>query len=81
MYRTLAVCVCALLVVAACKPVYDYHKTYITQLTNINFKDQVSKIRQNTNYVSIVHFYKYDGTPPLTQMASLLAESKSSISG
>jgi len=28
-------------------------------LTNFNFNDQISKIRQTTNYVSLVHFYKY----------------------
>ena len=43
------------------KPIYDFKTSYITQLTTINFKDQVSKIRQNTNYVSIVHYYKYSG--------------------
>jgi hypothetical protein len=43
------------------KPIYDFKTSYITQLTYINFKDQVSKIRQNTNYVSIVHYYKYSG--------------------
>ena len=30
-------------------------------MTSLNFKDQVEKIRQNTNYVSIVHYYKYAG--------------------
>jgi len=38
--------------------IYDTKKSYVTQLTNFNFDNQVSKIRQNTNQVSIVHFYK-----------------------
>jgi len=41
------------------KAIYDFKKSYVNQLTNFNFKDQVEKIRQNTNYVAIVHFYKY----------------------
>lgn len=41
------------------KPIYNFKKSYVTQLTSFNFKDQVEKIRQNTNYVSLVHFYKY----------------------
>jgi hypothetical protein len=45
-----------------CKPIYDFKSSYVTQLTNINFKDQVTKIRQNTNYVAVVQFYKYNGT-------------------
>lgn len=44
------------------KAIYDFKKSYVNQLTNFNFKDQVEKIRQNTNYVAIVHFYKYSGT-------------------
>lgn len=28
-------------------------------LTPLNFADQVSKYRQNTNYVSVVQFYKH----------------------
>lgn len=43
------------------KPIYDFKKSYVTQLTNFNFKDQVTKIRQNTNYVAVVQFYKYNG--------------------
>ena len=43
------------------KPIYDFKSSYVTQLTNFNFKDQVTKIRQNTNYVAVVHFYKYNG--------------------
>ena len=41
------------------KPIYDFKSSYVTQLTNFNFKDQVAKIRQNTNYVAVVQFYKY----------------------
>lgn len=43
------------------KPIYNFKTSYVTQLTNFNFKDQVTKIRQNTNYVAITHFYKYNG--------------------
>ena len=63
MFKVGVAVLCVLGVLGLAKPVYDYHNSYITQLTNINFKDQVSKIRQNTNYVSIVHFYKHDGMP------------------
>jgi len=52
----------ALALLSAAKPVYDHKTSYVTQLTNFNFRDQVTKIRQNTNYVAIVHFYKYNGT-------------------
>lgn len=50
---------------ALAKPVYDHKKSYITNLTPLNYNDQVSKYRQNTHYVSVVQFYKYSGTPPL----------------
>lgn len=50
-----------LLSLALGKPIYDFKKSYVTQLTNFNFKDQVTKIRQNTNYVAVVQFYKYNG--------------------
>ena len=42
------------------RPIYDFKSSYVTQLTNLNFKDQVTKIRQNTNYVAVVQFYKYN---------------------
>lgn len=48
-------------VLAAGKAIYDFRSSYVTQLTNFNFKDQVTKIRQNTNYVAVVQFYKYNG--------------------
>ena len=57
-----------LAVVSVAKPVYDHKTSYITQLTNFNFRDQVTKIRQNTNYVAIVHFYKYNGKKLAIQM-------------
>jgi hypothetical protein len=41
--------------------IYNTQKSYVTQLTNVNFDNQVSKIRQNTNQVSVVHFYKESG--------------------
>lgn len=47
---------------ASGKAIYDFRSSYVTQLTNFNFKDQVTKIRQNTNYVAVVQFYKYNGT-------------------
>ena len=50
-----------LLILANSKPIYDFKSSYVTQLTNFNFKDQVTKIRQNTNYVAVVQFYKYNG--------------------
>lgn len=46
---------------ALARPIYNFKTSYVAQLTNFNFKDQVTKIRQNTNYVAIVHFYKYNG--------------------
>lgn len=49
------------LLVVLSKSVYDHGKSHITPLTSFNFNDQISKIRQSTNYVSLVHFYKYDG--------------------
>ncbi len=48
---------------AESKPIYNFKKSYVNHLTPINFKDQVEKIRQNTNYVAIVHYYKYNGNP------------------
>jgi len=48
------------------KPIYDFKTSYVTQLTDFNFKDQVTKIRQNTNYVSVVQFYKYNGIHKIT---------------
>lgn len=62
--QILLVLACVLSLVLG-KPVYDFKKSYVTQLTNFNFKDQVTKIRQNTNYVAVVQFYKYNGTPSL----------------
>jgi thiol-disulfide isomerase/thioredoxin len=53
-----------LLVCSVSKSVYDHSKSHITPLTNFNFNDQINKIRQSTNYVSLVHFYKYEGNPP-----------------
>jgi predicted PurR-regulated permease PerM len=49
-----------LMAVALNKPVFDFTKSYVTQLTNFNFNDQINKIRQATNYVSLVLFYKYN---------------------
>jgi len=54
--------IATLLAVSMGKPVYNFKtSSYVTQLTDFNFKDQVTKIRQNTNYVAIVHFYKFNG--------------------
>lgn len=63
------------------KPIYDFRSSYVTQLTNFNFKDQVTKIRQNTNYVAVVQFYKYGGRFGLMQMASRSLLRRSSMSG
>lgn len=49
----------AVLAPATAKPVYEHSKSNIMPLTNFNFNDQISKIRQTTNYVSLVHFYKH----------------------
>lgn len=62
----------ALVVISLGKPVYDFKKSYVINLTPLNFADQVSKYRQNTNYVSIVQFYKYSGTNYFIQMVNLL---------
>lgn len=43
------------------KPIYNFKTSFVTQLTTLNFNDQVSKYRQNTHYVSVVHFYKSTG--------------------
>lgn len=51
----------SLQIASQAKAIYDFKTSYVTQLTNFNFKDQVTKIRQNTNYVAVVQFYKYNG--------------------
>lgn len=63
------------------KPIYDFRSSYVTQLTNFNFKDQVTKIRQNTNYVAVVQFYKYNGKSMLIQMANHCPLLKNSMNG
>lgn len=50
-----------LIVVSLGKPIYDFKKSYVINLTPVNYADQVSKYRQNTNYVSVVQFYKHSG--------------------
>jgi hypothetical protein len=60
--------VLTLLALCLAKPIYDHKTSYVAQLTTLNFKDQVTKIRQNTNYVSVVQFYKANGMIILTQM-------------
>lgn len=62
MKTILGLLVIILSVLVSAKPIYDFKVSYVTQLTDFNFKDQVTKIRQNTNYVSLVQFYKYNGT-------------------
>ena len=59
MKQSILVLLVGLAVLAASKPIYNFKTSYVTQLTDFNFKDQVTKIRQNTNYVAIVHFYKF----------------------
>lgn len=43
------------------KSIYDFKKSYVINLTPLNYADQVTKYRQNTNYVSVVQFYKASG--------------------
>jgi len=81
MFKFPILILCLLAILVTSKPIYDFKKSYVTQLTPINFKDQVTKIRQNTNYVSIVHFYKESGINAYIQMVSLKAELLSSTSG
>ena len=50
-----------LLAISIAKPIYDIKTSYVTHLSPLNFADQVSKYRQNTHYVSIVHFYTSTG--------------------
>ncbi|KRX05654.1 Thioredoxin-like fold [Pseudocohnilembus persalinus] len=40
------------------RELYDHNKSYITPITNFNFGQQINKIRETTNQVSIVHYYK-----------------------
>lgn len=75
------VLVLSLIQLAHSKPVYDFKTSYITQLTDFNFKDQVTKIRQNTNYVSLVQFYKYNGKRFTIQMESRNLLLRSSTNG
>ena len=42
------------------KNIYD-KKSYVTPINQINFENQVNKIRQKTKFVSIVHFYRSEG--------------------
>ena len=53
--------VLCLLVVSLHKPIYNFKTSYVLQLNPLNFGDQVAKYRQNTHYVSVVHFYKASG--------------------
>ena len=64
------VLVLLLVSLAHAKPIYDFKTSYITQLTDFNFKDQVTKIRQNTNYVTLVQFYKFNGNIHTIQTAN-----------
>lgn len=50
-----------MLVVSLHKPIYNFKTSYVLQLNPLNFGDQVAKYRQNTHYVSVVHFYKASG--------------------
>lgn len=52
------------LAVSLAKPIYDHKKSYVINLTPLNYADQVTKYRQNTNYVSVVQFYKSTGKLP-----------------
>lgn len=70
-----------LLAISFAKPIYDLKTSYVTHLTPLNFADQVSKYRQNTHYVSIVHFYKSSGISSFIQMENLSTSSLKWISG
>lgn len=50
-----------ILTLALSKSIYDLKKSYVINLTPLNYNDQVTKYRQNTNYVSVVQFYKANG--------------------
>lgn len=56
-----AIAILILVSVSLSKPIYDLKKSYVINLTPINYADQVTKYRQNTNYVSVVQFYKAAG--------------------
>lgn len=56
-----AIAILILVSVSLSKPIYDLKKSYVINLTPINYADQVTKYRQNTNYVSVVQFYKAGG--------------------
>jgi hypothetical protein len=47
-----------LLGVAGSKVIYNHHLSSIIQVTQTNFENQINKIRQTTNYVTVVQFYK-----------------------
>lgn len=55
--------------------IYDHKKSYVTYLGNVNWENQINKIRQTTKQVSLVQFYKsndYDSkdfAPKFDQMA------------
>lgn len=51
----------SLIVLSLGKSIYDHKKSYVINLTPLNYADQVTKYRQNTNYVSVVQFYKTNG--------------------
>lgn len=57
----ITIVILCLVVMSLAKPIYDFKKSYVMNLTPLNFADQVSKYRQNTNYVSVVQFYKHSG--------------------
>lgn len=48
--------------VYAMKPLYDPKTSYVTPISELNFEKQINKIRQTTKYVTIVHYYRKNGT-------------------
>lgn len=42
------------------KPIYNAKKSYITPITKLNFESKITKIRQSTKDVSLVHYFKYN---------------------
>jgi hypothetical protein len=77
----IVIVVLSLILLSLGKPIYDFKKSYVINLTPLNYGDQVSKYRQNTNYVSVVQFYKHSGTGWTMQMANPCPLSPRWISG
>ncbi len=51
----------SILAVSIGKPIYEAKKSYVTPIKKLNYDVNLVKGRTNSNYVSIVHFFKYNG--------------------